>query len=98
MIKHFVRVICDVDCSWTGEPPRYRAFVNGELFTERTWIWQDAGLEEAFQIEAPVGKYTIKYELVDTKNAAIIAHKFRVDHGPATITPWGDLEIHNENA
>jgi hypothetical protein len=94
MSKIFVKVVCDVECEWTDTPPRYRAYVDDELFTERTWIWENAFLEEAFQIEAYPGKYTIRYELVDTENATIRAHNFRVFAGTALVNSAGELEIH----
>ena len=97
MTKQYVRVLVDVDCSWSKNPPRYRAFVNQELFCERTWIWHDVILEETFQIEATPGKYEIRFELLDKKRAQLEAKNYRIEHGPATITPWGELEIRNED-
>jgi hypothetical protein len=78
MPTQFVQVVCDVSCTWSGTPPRYRAYVNDELFTERTWIWTHTYLEELFQIKAPVGKYTIKYELVDTESATLKVKNLRM--------------------
>lgn len=88
-----IRVLCDVYCDWNSNPPRYRAYVGNELFTERTWIWQDIYLEEAFQIRPVTGKYNIKYELVDSENAVLTVKNFRIDHGDAVITEQGELEI-----
>lgn len=88
-----VRVLCNVYCEWQGDPPRYRAYVGSELFTERTWIWKDVYLEEAFQIRPVSGKYTIRYELVDKENATLTANNFRIDHGSATVNDQGKLEI-----
>ena len=34
-----IQVQCDVYCKWDGNDTRYRVYVNDELFTERTWIW-----------------------------------------------------------
>ena len=84
MSKHFVRVLADIHCDWEGLPPIYRVFVNDELFTERTWIWEDDAvyLEEMLQIEAEPGKYRIRYELVPPNLAEITASNFRVDFGP----------------
>ena len=67
MQTHFVQVDCDVDCEWDQESPRYRAYVNDELFAERTWIWQNEYLRECLQISAPAGLYKIHYRLVDPK-------------------------------
>ena len=65
MKPEFITVLCDVYCKCGDTPARYRAYVNDELFSERTWIWRDVYLEEMLQINAAPGKYTIRYELVD---------------------------------
>ena len=52
----FVKAVFDIDCEWSGTQPVYRVFVNNELFTERTWLWQDAYLEEIIQIQAQPGQ------------------------------------------
>lgn len=93
MQKHFVLVTCDVHCKWTGEHPRYRVFVNDEMFTERTWIWHNEYLEENIQIEAPAGAYTIKVQLLDTAHAKLTVNNMRVKFGPAVISPVGELVI-----
>ena len=84
-MKQFIRVLCDVDCAWTGTEPVYRVYVDDELFAERTWRWKDAYLEEMIQIEAEPGEYVISYELVDSPGATIRVSNMRVDYGPGTI-------------
>jgi hypothetical protein len=96
MQTRFVKLICDVYCKWQGTPPRYRAYINGELFTERTWIWNGVYLEEEFQIEAPPGVYEIKYELVDSSDAGLKVRNIRVATGPGRINKMQQLEIHDE--
>lgn len=96
MTKSFVRVLVNLACSWTKAPPRYRVFVNGELFTERTWIWQDVSLEELLQINARPGEYEIKYELVKPHRAQLSVQNIRVEHGPATVK-HNKLSVHHEN-
>jgi hypothetical protein len=98
----FVIAVCDVRCRWCEPtpPPRYRCYVNDELFTERTWIWINEYLEESLQISAPPGKYRVRYELVDPEDAEISVSNLRVDCGPAMITQHGDIYIYkskNEN-
>jgi len=85
MARQFVRLLADVHCVWEGLSPIYRAYVNDELFAERTWIWTDSYLEECFQIEAEPGEYTIRYELVPPHLAQLTVENIRVDHGPATV-------------
>ena len=84
-MKQFIRVLCDVDCSWTETPPVYRVYVDDELFAERTWRWRDQYLEEMIQIEAVPGEYVISYELVDSPGATLRVKNMRVDYGPGTI-------------
>lgn len=101
MQTEFVIAVADVDCEWSGEPPRYRCYVNDELFTERTWIWPDMYLEEALQIQAQPGTYNIRYELVDTRDAKLNVRNFRIKIGPATMNQTGCLIIResaHENA
>lgn len=94
MQTEFVIVECDVYCKWTGPHPRYRCYVNDELFTERTWIWNDIHLEEMLQIQAPVGKYQVRFELVDPEHAELTVKNLRVKSGPAVITPQGQVQIY----
>jgi hypothetical protein len=103
MQTQFVIAKCDIHCQWSGPFPRYRCYVNDELFAERTWIWQDVYLEESFQIQAPVGKYTVRVELLDTAHAKIKVRNLRIETGPAVIAPDGRVQIYtpeatNENA
>jgi len=85
MARQFVRLLADVHCEWEGLSPIYRAYVNDELFAERTWIWTDSYLEECFQIEAEPGEYRVRYELVPPHLADLTVTNFRVDFGPATV-------------
>jgi hypothetical protein len=89
----FVQVVCDVDCKWEGLSPAYRAYVNDELFAERTWIWTDHYLEELFQISAPPGKYNIRFELVQPCLAELIVTNMRVIYGPGRMKSGGLLKI-----
>ena len=98
MQPQFVQVVCDVHCRWDQEPPRYRVYVNDELFTERTWIWQNVYLEEMLQILAPPGTYKIRYELVDPDHALLKVKDVRVINGPGRMGIKNWLEIYNEDA
>lgn len=105
MPTYFVTVCCDVFCTWSKYPPRYRAYINDELFTERTWIWQNVYLEETFQILAPQGHYRVRYELLDSKRAELMVKNFKVMIAPdpqwspdmienlASINQLGELQI-----
>jgi len=95
MARQFIRLLCDVTCDWEELSPIYRAYVNDELFAERTWIWTDCYLEELFQIEAKSGEYRVRYELVPPHLANLTVSNWRVEYGPATVEN-GVLRIHNE--
>ena len=99
MTKQYVRVVCNVACKWEGLAPIYRVYVNDELFTERTWIWQDDSyLREEIQIEAEPGDYNIRYELVPPNLAELLVTLPVVDYGSAVITEDGRLRITDEIA
>ena len=94
MSKNTVIVTCDVRCAWRKHQPIYRAFVGDDLFTERTWIWENAYLEESFQINAKPGKYTVRYELVGETRATLTVTNFKVAHGLARVNQDGEIEIY----
>ena len=96
MQTEFVSVVCDLFCDWTDSPPRYRMYVNDELFTERTWIWQGAYLEENLQVQAPPGRYSITLEVVQPTNATITMKNAKVDKGSGRINKQGFLEVWHE--
>jgi hypothetical protein len=85
MNKKFVRVLADIDIKWEGLNPVYRAYVNDELFAERTWYWGSDYLEETLQIEAEPGEYTIRFELVPPHLAQLTVSNIRVEYGPGTV-------------
>ena len=82
-----VQVQCDVYCKWDGSDTRYRLYVNDELFTERSWIWncKDYYLEEVIAIEAPPGLYKIRYELLEPSNRKLKIRNMRVTSKNAAI-------------
>ena len=93
MQKEAVTVIADVNLKWAENPPRYRCYVNDELFTERTWIWNECYLEENIHIYAEPGQYSIRYELVDPEAAKIKIRNFRIANGSATVCQKGYVQI-----
>ena len=93
MTTKFVKVLCDVDCKWAEINPKYRVFVNKELFAERTWIWSNFYLEEMLQINATSGKYPITFELVEPHTGELIIKNLRIGQGEARIIDNNVLEI-----
>jgi hypothetical protein len=96
MSAEFVIAVCDVRCSVNehDDPPKYRCYVNDELFTERTWIWSGFYLEESLQIFAAPGKYRVRYELVGDTDAAINYTNLQIQQGPAVISTDGAIHIY----
>ena len=93
MNKHFVRVLADVDCEWEGLNPIYRMYINGELFTERTWRWTENYLQEMLQVEVGPGDYKLSWELVPPHLAKLTLKNIRVDFGPGEIVDDNILRI-----
>ena len=86
MTQQFVRVLADVHCDCAPDQrPIYRLYVGDELFTERTWIWQNVYLEEVIPVLAEPGDYVIRYELVPGTTAGLNIQNLRVAEGSATI-------------
>lgn len=99
MQTYFVRVECDVTAKVVAQPLRYRAYVNNELFTERTWIWENCYLEESFQIQAGPGIYPLRFETVDETNGRIKVRDYRVVTGPGRIIKYkGELSLEISDA
>jgi hypothetical protein len=98
MQTEFVMAVCDVYVKWKqGDPPRYRCYVNDELFTERTWIWKNHYLEEMLQIAAEPGQYQLRIEAVKPTGGKFKITNYQIDHGPAQWISNGILEIKNES-
>jgi len=95
MISDFMLVKAHVSVEWSGDPPNIRVYVGGELFTERTWVWQEEYLEELLQIYAPPGTYDLRWEVVPPAQAYIEVKNVRVDTGPerACIVDNSQLRI-----
>lgn len=96
METKFVRAVFDLDCEWHDDCPRYRIYVNNELFAERTWTWNDHYLQEVLQISAEPGQYQIRVEPVSrfTHGAVFAQRNFAVEQGPARWIDNTTLEIH----
>jgi hypothetical protein len=83
-MKKHVSVTADVYCTWSGNPPIYRLYVNNQLFAERTYIWRGGYLTECFHVHAEPGDYVIRYETVTDSTASILIENLRITHGVDT--------------
>ena len=99
----FVKTVFDINCKLfnyarkKGIQPAYRVLVNDELFTERTWIWQDTYLEEILQIQAVPGQYRIQLQAVIPEYQKFTMTNHRIEHGPAHWIDNEHLEITHES-
>ena len=85
MSTKFVQVVMDINIDWDQENPKYRVYVDDELFTERTWIWHNHYLEEMLQIEAEPGRYQIRVELVDPTVGTLKVRNMQILKGPGKL-------------
>ena len=81
MTRQSVVVRANVTVTWQGDPPNYRVYVGDEMFTERTWIWREQYLEEMLVVNAPPGKYNLRWELVPPAQGKIQVTNIRIVHG-----------------
>ena len=98
MNRQSVVVRADVSLEWQGDPPNYRIYVGNEMFTERTWIWQEQYLEEMLVVNAPPGKNNLRWELVPPAQGTIEVKNVRIEHGSdhAYIKKNSQLRITDE--
>lgn len=97
MNKKFIKISFNVDCIWGDKPPSYRVYFNGELFTERTYIWRDHYLEEMLQVEAEPGRYRIDFENLTPELGTFTVTNKKIAHGPAEWISKKYLEIKDES-
>jgi hypothetical protein len=99
MNRQSVVIKADVSMIWQGDPPNYRIYVGNELFNERTWIWQEQYLEEMLVVNAPPGKYNLRWELVPPAQGTIEVKNIRIEHGSdhAYIKKDSQLRITDES-
>lgn len=90
-----VQIQYNVFCCWQDVPPTYRLYVNNELFTERSFVWQDQYLQEVIAIDAVPGDYAIQYELIGS--GTLTATDARVNYGTAEFVNMTTLRIVDEN-
>ena len=98
MKTQFVNAVFDLYCNWEGFPPTYRVYVNGELFSERTWIWgHEKYIRQNLQIQGPPGSYRVHVESVAPNLAEFYTNGHTVEYGSAHWANRHRLEILDES-
>lgn len=86
MDTKFIKLKFDLYCLWEGIPPDYRIYVDGDLITERSFIWSSQDhLEEMLQLELASGLHKITLEQLEPCYAKFKIKNFRILQGPAEI-------------
>lgn len=100
----FVMATFEIDCQDNRPPPIYRIWLGDQLFTERTFDFQELWLEETLQIMAPPGEYILRIECLNKNIDKLKLWNFNVAKGPAEFQPREDhtsaeivLEVHDES-
>lgn len=102
-----VNILIDIHCvrpSWALEyhkeqllPPIYRVYVNEDLITERSWLWDDGKLiREEIWVEldtSTVHKIKLQPVLKVAGMAKFKIDNLVVDNKPAVIQDFNDLEV-----
>ncbi len=93
-MKKYVKVRFDVQCIWKKIPPIYRIYVNDEMFTERTFIWdKNTYIKEMLQIKAEPGIYEFRLvEIGDQSGNFTISNRL-IEVGDAKISSENKVEI-----
>lgn len=98
MHTEFIKISVDIYADWAGDPPVYRLYVNDELFTERTYIWNTTQfIQEQLQIMAPVGTYKVRLENLSSHVKDFKFRNLLVTHGNARVIDSKTIEVYNEN-
>jgi hypothetical protein len=98
METKFVKILFDLHCDWEGIAPDYRVYVNDELFTERTYRWEDPEyLTEMLQVQAKPGKYRFRLEKIGPQICKFNILDTRVAYGDAKIIDKHTFEILDED-
>jgi hypothetical protein len=75
---------------------RYRVYVDDDLITERSWIWDNIFLKESVWIKSIEGcDHVLKIEPVVciSEQAVFSVDNFEISNIPATSTKINDLQV-----
>ena len=89
-----VSLTVDVWCKYEGEPPIYRVYVDTDLLTERTFIWQSGEqyIREHIEVNLVPGVHWVSVEKVSEfctfyiKNVTVDGTLLESSHGKSLTT------------
>lgn len=71
----------DVWCKWDTTPPAYRVYVDDQLLTERTFIWETSRhyIREHIEVYLDNGWHELRIEKCSNTNAQFITNNIAVN-------------------
>lgn len=92
-----VKLTVDVMCDWMAYPPSYRVYVDGDLLTERSYIWDNEHefVREHLAVTLSPGTHTLVIEpVIKPENLAVFKTKnFCINGAGATLGPNNTFTI-----
>jgi hypothetical protein len=63
-----IEITAEIRCMYSYNNPSYRVYVDGDLITERTWVWnhENTLIEEKIIVEIEPGEH--KIEVINVEN------------------------------
>ncbi len=82
-----VSISVDLYCKWEVTPPVYRLYVDDELLTERTYIWNNAEqfVREHVIVNLEPGTHTLRVESVNLKFTNFAKRNFLINQKPVSL-------------
>lgn len=77
----------DVMCAWEITPPAYRLYVDNDLLTERSYIWNnnEQFVRENIIVNLEPGIHTLRIEPVNPEFGGFSNRNFTVNSQPAAL-------------
>lgn len=76
-----VSISVDVWCEYTGDSPVYRVYIDGDMLTERTFIWNTAAqyIREHIEVNLSSGVHWLTIENCSPGNATFRTENMQVN-------------------
>ena len=83
-----VVISVDIYCHWVTTPFAYRLYIDDDLLTERTYIWNNTeqAVREHIIVNLDQGVHTLKVEPVDSNVQRFIKRNVTIDRRPILLT------------